>query len=132
MKFFEWIKRQANRNDPIGDLAQDTLRVKDFPISGEEAELRDYFECTMVSDVFDEAWREYSESIKSRSISPRLRFLVFQRDSFKCQLCGATSVHGRLEIDHKIPVALGGSSDESNLWVLCWTCNRGKGTSTLS
>jgi 5-methylcytosine-specific restriction endonuclease McrA len=36
-----------------------------------------------------------------------------------------------LEIDHRIPRAKGGSDDPSNLWTLCFDCNRGKSDSDL-
>lgn len=32
-------------------------------------------------------------------------------------------VMGRLEIDHVIPTARGGTNDESNLWLACSLCN---------
>ena len=35
-----------------------------------------------------------------------------------------------LEIDHIIPEAAGGSSDETNLWLACPRCNRHKGAQT--
>jgi hypothetical protein len=38
----------------------------------------------------------------------------------------------RLEIEHLIPRARGGSSDEDNLWVSCPLCNRYKGDQTLA
>ena len=34
---------------------------------------------------------------------------------------------GKLEIEHLIPRAHGGSDDESNLWLSCSLCNRYKG-----
>jgi HNH endonuclease len=36
-------------------------------------------------------------------------------------------VMARLEIEHIIPIARGGTSDESNLWLSCPLCNRAKG-----
>jgi hypothetical protein len=39
-------------------------------------------------------------------------------------------VMARLEIEHIIPVARGGSSDESNLWLSCPLCNGAKGDRT--
>lgn len=36
----------------------------------------------------------------------------------------------RLEIEHIIPLAQGGASDESNLWLSCPLCNRHKGDKT--
>ncbi len=35
-----------------------------------------------------------------------------------------------MEIDHIIPEAAGGTSDEENLWLACRTCNEFKGTQT--
>ena len=35
-------------------------------------------------------------------------------------------VMARLEIEHIIPVALGGTDEESNLWLSCSLCNRAK------
>lgn len=39
-------------------------------------------------------------------------------------------VMGRLEIEHIVPRAQGGSDDESNLWLSCSLCNRYKGSQT--
>jgi hypothetical protein len=70
---------------------------------------------------------EYSAMTKS------LRFDVMKRDKFKCQLCGRTAKDGvRLEVDHKTPRAKGGSNQMSNLWTLCFDCNRGKQTKIIS
>ena len=35
-------------------------------------------------------------------------------------------VMARLEIEHIIPLALGGTDEESNLWLSCPLCNRAK------
>jgi 5-methylcytosine-specific restriction endonuclease McrA len=43
----------------------------------------------------------------------------------KCRLCDATD---RLEVDHIVALANGGTNDRSNLQPLCITCNRKKGT----
>lgn len=59
------------------------------------------------------------------------RYAILERDSFSCQLCGATAKESRLEIDHKIPVSRGGTNDPENLWTLCMPCNRGKGAELL-
>jgi 5-methylcytosine-specific restriction endonuclease McrA len=36
----------------------------------------------------------------------------------------------RLEIEHIIPLAKGGSSNENNLWLACPICNNHKGSQT--
>lgn len=63
---------------------------------------------------------------KSRSLSLRKRFFVLKRDNFTCRMCGANGVGVKLEVDHIIPVAKGGSDALDNLHTLCFECNRGK------
>jgi hypothetical protein len=63
------------------------------------------------------------------------RFEVFRRDGYRCQICGKAAVDGphvRLELEHKIPRAKGGTDDLSNLWTCCWECNHGKHTKDLT
>lgn len=63
--------------------------------------------------------------IASRKISaPQIRKIVFERDNFKCKICGTTD---GLSVDHIIPVVRGGSSELGNLQTLCITCNSSKG-----
>ena len=57
----------------------------------------------------------------------KLRQFIKKRDNFTCRFCG-NSTHKEpnllLEIDHIIPVAKGGLTEENNLQTLCWKCNR--------
>lgn len=71
-------------------------------------------------------------SNKRKSISKKLRFEVFKRDSFTCQYCGRMAPDVLLEIDHINPVKNGGDNDILNLITSCQDCNRGKGAKTLS
>ena len=66
-----------------------------------------------------------------KAIPKGVRFDVFKRDSFKCQLCGATAPDVLLEIDHIHPVAKGGTNDITNLITACQPCNAGKSDKTL-
>ncbi|MFN3703025.1 HNH endonuclease [Thermomonas sp.] len=60
-------------------------------------------------------------------LTKRKRFEILKRDSYRCQICGKTAKDGaRLEVDHKVAVANGGTNDDSNLWTLCFDCNSGK------
>lgn len=61
-----------------------------------------------------------------KSISKRLRFEVFKRDSFCCQYCSAKPPAVPLEIDHIVPVSKGGKNNIDNLITACFDCNRGK------
>jgi hypothetical protein len=69
---------------------------------------------------------------KRKPIKPSVRFQILKRDGYRCQLCGATANDGaKLEIDHIVPVAKGGTNDLSNLQVLCRDCNSGKSDNML-
>ncbi len=58
----------------------------------------------------------------SKGLVPKL--LRLQKG--KCACC-RTSLAGGLHIDHVIPVALGGRHEDSNIQLLCPTCNCSKG-----
>jgi hypothetical protein len=60
------------------------------------------------------------------SLSTKQRFDILKRDNFRCQYCGRTSDHARLEVDHIHPKSEGGSDDPGNLITACWECNSGK------
>lgn len=79
------------------------------------------------------------EIAKRRRVSPTQRKTVLERDGYKCRICGISrqylddkapglGEYLRLEIDHIVPIAQGGTSDESNLQCLCWRCNSLKGS----
>lgn len=63
----------------------------------------------------------------SRDIPARMRFLVLQRDGFRCTYCGAAPPDVTLEVDHIVPAIAGGATDPANLTTACWDCNIGKG-----
>jgi hypothetical protein len=64
-------------------------------------------------------------SSKRRELIPEaVRLYVWRRDGGKCIKCGSIE---KLEYDHIIPVAKGGSSTERNVQLLCEMCNRAKG-----
>jgi len=67
----------------------------------------------------------------NRHISSKLRAEVLNRDNFTCQWCGARAPYVKLHIDHIIPVARGGTTEERNLQVLCSKCNAGKSDRAL-
>ena len=54
----------------------------------------------------------------------RTRRAVLERDGHHCLACGATGV--RLEVDHVVPLAAGGSNHHSNLRTLCIACHRSR------
>ena len=68
---------------------------------------------------------------KRKSISKRLRFEIFSRDSFTCRYCGRQSDVVSLVVDHIEPVCQGGTNDPENLITACCDCNGGKSGKTI-
>lgn len=59
--FFDWLSAQAERDDPVGDLAKDTQRDPLLPTDGDLEAVREYFSSkgSHVEDAFAGAWREF-------------------------------------------------------------------------
>jgi hypothetical protein len=136
ISFIDWLGKQSRRNDPIGDLATDMRH--DFP--PERIVTPGDFLCWVGArggcsgalDAIMQANDEWMRLQTKRDVSVRVRFLVFQRDSFACCLCGRDARDGvKLEVDHIAPIVRGGSNAMDNLQTLCWDCNRGKRDSLL-
>lgn len=54
---------------------------------------------------------------------------ILRRDGYRCVQCGRSN---DLSIDHRQPVAKGGSDDDENLQVMCRECNGRKGDSEVA
>jgi hypothetical protein len=66
------------------------------------------------------------------TISEAVRARVRQRADNRCEYCLSPQalVMGRLQIDHVLPLAKGGSNAEDNLCLACELCNQYKWTKT--
>jgi|ERR1035438_42144 hypothetical protein len=93
---------------------------------------RHYTECREYS-IFLEITSGRNKGKSSRiGLSAKVRWQVLARDSFTCKYCGRRAgTDVCLEVDHKIPVAKGGTNEIENLFAACLDCNRGKGSENL-
>lgn len=62
-----------------------------------------------------------------KGISLTLRYATFQKDGFRCTLCGHDVKDGvKLEVDHVVRPIKGGRNSLENLRTLCSACNIGR------
>lgn len=54
---------------------------------------------------------------------------IVRRDDYRCQHCKTKLRDDEVEFDHIIPISKGGSSDEHNMRLTCFNCNRDKSDS---
>jgi 5-methylcytosine-specific restriction endonuclease McrA len=91
---------------------------------------------SILRSMYSSEWDRLDGPRENRRVSvgsfawAALRLRVFTRDNFTCLYCGKTRC--RLECDHVVPVASGGSDEIGNLQTSCFTCNRSKGAKMLS
>lgn len=141
-RFRDWLKKQSERDDVVGDLAQDALRdprwTGDCANSLSTVMCASIHTCTEARNAFSEAEEEFwvwvlsvrARDVERAKLSPKLRFEVLSRDSFTCQACGRSREHGVvLHVDHITAIARGGRTEKGNLQTLCSECNLGKGVS---
>ncbi len=73
------------------------------------------------------AFTETSEQRREgRYIPFGVKMRVVRRDNYTCQHCGIHLRDDEVEFDHIIPVSKGGSSEEHNIRLTCFDCNRSK------
>ena len=63
---------------------------------------------------------------RGRYIPFDTKIRVVRRDNYTCQECGKHLKDSEVEFDHIIPHAKGGSSEEHNIRLTCFKCNRSK------
>jgi hypothetical protein len=98
------------------------LRIKHAVLTEEKAleKLRQEVEAFEAFERLDPTPRE--------PIPEHVKMFVWQRDRGRCVKCGSQE---RLEYDHVISLAKGGSNTERNLQLLCESCNRTKGSNIV-
>lgn len=68
---------------------------------------------------------------RGRYVSFQTKMRVVRRDNYTCQECGKHLRDNEVEFDHIIPFSKGGSSEEHNIRLTCFDCNREKSDEIL-
>ena len=137
----EFLKEQLaknaydkNRRIVIEEMV-DSFNSDDYPEQVTEEEL--FMSCGIfghlcpVFFVF-EPFTETSEIRRiGRYIPTKTKMRIARRDNYTCQMCGKNLKDDEIEFDHLIPVSLGGSSEEHNIRLVCYDCNRKKSNRIL-
>lgn len=63
---------------------------------------------------------------RGRYIPFTTKMRVVRRDNYTCQVCGKHLLDNEVEFDHIIPLSRGGISEEHNIRLTCFNCNRDK------
>ena len=132
----EFLKDQLEHN------AYDKERTEKFKREIEEFDPNDYPEkhdpivleksCTIFGHLCPVFFvnEPLTETIERRRIGryiPRhIIIRVVRRDNNQCQVCGKILKDDEIEFDHIIPISKGGSTEEHNLRLTCFKCNRDK------
>lgn len=74
--------------------------------------------------IDDEEYQKWCRHYERKPLTPTQRQAIRMRDGNRCILCSSKE---SLEVDHIVPVCLGGTNDSDNLQTLCKKCNRKKG-----
>jgi len=67
MTFWPWLKRQSDRDDPIGDLSRDALadkHRKGSTLASWRKHLEQRGACGGALKALEEAWQEYATSVE--------------------------------------------------------------------
>lgn len=83
----------------------------------------------------DNNYKDYLERINNIEVANKKnpnRYKIFEKDNFKCVICGRDGKEVILEIDHIIPRSKGGKNDISNYQTLCRQCNGSKGNNEIN
>ena len=90
----------------------------------EEIDLKPFIDLGFITVSKEEYTQvETQKSNPDRYVSQAVREKIFKKFGQKCAYCKSEK---NLEIDHIIPVSMGGTNEEENLQLLCRKCNRAK------
>lgn len=114
-----WFRRR------VAEFAPENY-PEEIPAEFSEAECNVFGHVCPVFFSAEASTETSTERRRGRYISFVTKMRVVRRDNHTCQHCGKHLKDDEVEFDHIIPVAKGGSSEEHNIRLTCFDCNRDK------
>ena len=68
---------------------------------------------------------------KRKKQSKEERERIYNKTNGRCAYCGCTLPYEKMQVDHVIPLHLGGRDIEENMLAACRSCNHRKSTLTI-
>lgn len=99
---------------------------EEIPNTFQEASCNIFGHICPVFFVAESITETSEERRRGRYIPFSVKMRVVRRDNHTCQECGIHLRDDEVEFDHKIPISKGGSSEEHNIRLTCFDCNRDK------
>lgn len=73
--------------------------------------------------AYDTVTNQIYEDFKRKTFSQQQRKTIYKKTNGHCYLCGDFVDFDSFEVEHRIPLAGGGSNDMENLFCSCHSCN---------
>ena len=83
-----------------------------------------YYIDTSIDDSVTCTVENNTTKTKRKNFSASDRKKIYRKTKGRCYLCGEFVDFDSFEIEHKMPLAKGGTNDFSNLYCSCHTCNQ--------
>jgi hypothetical protein len=117
-------KREMFGNE-IASFSEDQY-VQKIPSEVTEMSCTEFGHICPVFFVSEEFTETSEQRRRGRYIPFGIKMRVVRRDNYTCQICGKHLLDDEVEFDHIIPLSKGGSSEEQNIRLTCFDCNRDK------
>jgi len=118
-----WFQRVVDQHDPANhpDAMPQCFSEAECSIFGHVCPV--FFAAEGITETEEE------RRIGRKQLTFETMMRIVRRDNYRCQHCNKQLEDNEVEFDHKIPVSKGGSSEEHNIRLTCFRCNRDKSNS---
>ena len=123
------IRENWGKCSPIEIRAMIDARKREWPVNSQYPfhvpTIVEILQAALVFDIAsDDEYLRWYTFYARKPMTPSRKKQIINRDGGRCVRCHSTE---KLEVDHILPVALGGGNEDGNLQTLCFRCNRAKG-----